>query len=238
MFARRNRFSVVLAGLTVAAMLAPADTLAQGGRDAKQAKLDAESIRAENARLQKLLTLARGEKFYLLVEPGQQRLQLMYAGTVLREFTVLDVTVGRRKTLFIERTVPANWREMIWEGSELEPKRDLRRLEIIPATPGTAADSLATMIPPTPEEAIPAPNRFLVHYRDRLSLEVVGQDQGKDSVGPHRGKPTTRTPRAGIHDRLWPWGRDLLRLRLLLPAEEAKDLYRAFPEGSQLLISE
>lgn len=194
-----------------------------------------EHQRAENRRLERLLTLAASNQFYLLLEPERGRLRLMYDGADLRDWAVLEAAVGRRRVLFSDRSLPGDWWESVWQDGELEPAREVDRAVIDPPD-GGPLDSVAVVIPPTPEEAIPAPDHFLINYRDGRGLEIVGRDTSQAATTTREGTEVSGRRLERLRHALWPWGRLTVRLRLVLPVEEASELYRSLPEGSAFYI--
>ena len=105
-----------------------------------------EHQRAENQRLERLLTLAASNQFYLLLEPERGRLRLIYEGADLRDWAVIEAAVGRRRVLFSDRSLPGDWWESVWQDGELEPAREVDRAVIDPPD-GGPLDSVAVVIP-------------------------------------------------------------------------------------------
>ena len=194
-----------------------------------------ERLSAENLQLERRLELTTSGQFYLLLEPREGRLRLMYEAAALKDYTVLEAAVGHRRVVFTDRSLPSDWWTSIWQDSELEPTRRIGRTVIDPPD-GGAADSLVLAIPPTPEEAIPAPDHFLIHYRDGRGLEIVGRDTSHVATTARDGTEGSGRRLERLRHALWPWGRLTVRLRLVLPVEEARELYRSLPEGSAFYI--
>ncbi len=192
-------------------------------------------LEAENARLAKLLELAAGREFYLLLDPERGQLSLMCQGAVLREFPVLVTEVGRRRAFFGTRSLPGDWADSVWHDGQLEPARRFERLEIDPPDSPVDPDSLSVFIPPTPDEAIPAPDRFIIHYRDSKAIEIIAQDTTALFVGARPPRPSV-----SIGERLAravaPWRQPKVLLQLHIPAADARALYRALPENGEFLL--
>lgn len=196
-----------------------------------------ERLQAENADLERRLALASGREFYLLLEPERQRLSLMFQGAVLRDFPVLEMAVGRRRTLFVDWAPPGDWRSSVWQDGELEPQRRFKRKEIDPPDAPGELDSLAAVIPPTPEEAIRAPDGYLIHYREGRGLEIVGRDTTEAAgIWGRQGRGFEGWLERLGH-ALAPWGGLKVRLRLVLPVDQARALYRSLPEKSEFCIT-
>ncbi|UCF18667.1 MAG: hypothetical protein JSU87_12045 [Gemmatimonadota bacterium] len=204
----------------------------QGAQRAEIARLQ-----AENARLEQELSLASGGEFYLRLDPEQKLLTLMYQGAILRDFPVLESAGGRRRILFVERSLPDGLWDSVWQEGQIDPARQFDRKVIDPPESPSEADSLALIIPPTPEEAIPAPDRFLIRYVDGRALEILGHDpsEGDRIRCPRAHKIRCMAARLGR--ALWPWGEPAVRLRLILLPEQASALYRSLPEHSAFYIT-
>lgn len=195
-----------------------------------------ERLRHENARLKRLADLASGDDFYLMLDPRKRVLQLMYEGVVLNEFPVLDLALGERRVLFVTSDLPEGWEDQIWDDGQLDPPRQVRRKEIIPPKDGEPADPVEE-IPPTPEEAVPAPDRYWVRYADGRSLEIVGDLADEPSGGLlHRSSSAVRLRLSDLAAALLPSRADALRLRVTLRDDQARALYRALPEQSRFLL--
>lgn len=196
-----------------------------------------QQLRLENARLQKLAALASGKEFYLLLEPRRKVLKLMFAGVVLNEYPVLEVKLGRREVLFVERELPDGWLDEVWEQGQLEPRRSLQRREIVPPS-GSAAPPAEeeVVIPPTPEEAVPAPDFYHVRYKSGKALEIRAAGvESRDGLWA-RTFAALRSRIKEVTAALLPSGSDTVRLRVVLERENARMLYRSLPDNSSFFM--
>jgi hypothetical protein len=195
-----------------------------------------EPLRQEHARLQKLAGLAAGKEFYLLLEPHTKRLKLMYAGVVLEEYPVLSISLGQREVLFVDRDLPEDALSEVWEQGRLDPERKVQRKEIIPPADGAAPSEEEVVIPPTPEEAVPAPDSYHVRYRSGKALEIhAGDGHSRDGFWAR----TLAALRQRIEDAtaaIIPSDTDTVRLRVVLEGERARTLYRALPDNSSFFL--
>jgi hypothetical protein len=189
--------------------------------------------------LEKRLELASGDEFYLLLDPGAAKLQLMLKGAVLRDYGVLGLEVGSPRVAFRSRRLVAGWRGRVWSEGNLNPARERERFELV-AVPAesAAADSAvpAFKLPPTPEEAYPVPHRYHIRYAGGLSLEVRPQE-ADETVG--FWKRFANGARVWYRDfvaAVRPTPEDAIRLRMVLRPEDAASLYRALPPDTRLLV--
>jgi hypothetical protein len=205
--------------LLLVPLLAPALLGAAPARTPQQ-------LAVENAVLAKRLELAKDEKFYLLLSAKTRTLTLMLRGATLSVFDVKELTVGRPRVAFVGRGEAGDWQNVIWSGGTLDPPRDRERLEVI-ATPGMSTEELEARTPPTPEELYEVPpRRFLVRFKEGVSLDVrpVGvaasgvSNWFKDLFAALRPRPA-----------------DVLRLQVVLSKEHFDALYRALPPDVKLM---
>jgi hypothetical protein len=201
----------------------------------KSQQAEAERLRQEVQRLENLVALASSGWFYYLFVPKDSVLRLMLRGAILREYPVLDASLGRRKVLFVGGGGADAWSESVWERGRLRPARDLDRIEIVPPEDTLAADTMPVAIPPTPEEAIPAPGRFRIRYKEHRALEIVARDTAAHPGLLARAGGSLWAGLRGALAALWPWG-DNVRLRLVLPSDQAGSLYRSVPDSTRFYV--
>ena len=195
---------------------------------------EVEELRLRVASLEIESTLAASGEFYLVLDPGASELTLFLDGAPLRSYEIDAVQTGVPRRLFLrgERVDPA---ERSWTGAKVRPERRVERVEIVsdavePHDPSGAVD----WIPPTPLELNPTPARFVVTYEDGLSLEVVaGEPRDSTAAPPRRVRGLGALDRLGL---LWPGSEARVRVRVVLPREDAGALYRSLPPGSHLLV--
>ena len=156
------------------------------------------------------------------------------AGRRLQSYPVHSVSIGRPRVLFVSAGQPIDWQTTIWNDGTLSPPR--RELPPMQLAIDDEADSASPVVPPTAEEAIPVPARFLIRFDGGLALEVRSPpDQGD-------GDWWVRQPRAW--GRRWGdvWSalssdRDAARVLVTLDRDAASALYRALPPETKLLVS-
>lgn len=185
-------------------------------------------LEARVAVLDAQVSLAKEEARYLLLDPERGTLTLYHGGAPLRAWAVLEVEVGARR---FGGDDGSDWRTRRWDGARIEPpvERD-RRVIVSDSVEPPDLTGAVEWIPPTPEEAIPTPPRFVVHYDGGLGLEVlaVATDSAQAETGLlHRTEHRLR--------RLLPRNWDRFRIRARMAADEAGSLYRALPDSSSLL---
>lgn len=187
----------------------------------------AAALAARAAALNHQMDLVTDDARYLLLDAERGTLTLFHGAAVLRTWPVERVEAGARRF----RSTDPGWREKRWEAARMEPpvRRD-RRLIVSDAAEPPDPSGAVDWIPPTPEEAIPAPNRFVVHYADRMGLEVLTEESEEAPVRPG---PLARAKHRVL--RLLPGNWDTYRVRVWLPAAEAGALYRSLPDSTAFL---
>ncbi|HSG50086.1 MAG TPA: hypothetical protein VLA43_19835 [Longimicrobiales bacterium] len=223
--ARWGCLALGLAALAVAVALGRPAT-GDPGRPQEEALL-----RARSAAVRNMLDLARDGTRFLVLEPQKGTLTLFDGAVPLRVFTVLEVEAGERR-LGVGRGSPReDWRTARWEASRLEPPvhREHRTLvsdSVEPPDPSGAVD----WIPPTPDEAVPTPPRFLIHFEAGLGVEVVAA--GTDPTAARTGIWNRVEHRVR---RFFPGNWDRYRIRVVMPFAEAGALYRSLPDSAALV---
>lgn len=192
--------------------------------------LDRDPVAVLSARASALgtqLELAKRDHRYLVLDPQAGTLTLFHGAAPLRSWPVQSVEAGALRPMPEE----PGWRTRRWDGARMEPALVLERRVIVsdqvePPDPAGAVD----WIPPTPEEAVPAPRRFVVHYDGGLGLEVVAIPADSTLAGPS-------IPRRIQHRlvRFLPGNWDRYRIRVHMDAHEAGALYRSLPDSTSLL---
>lgn len=178
------------------------------------------------------LTLAAEDRLYLVLDADTRALTLYHGGAALRTWTAGEMTVGARRLPLGRGAALEDWRApRTWTGGEPAPRPRMERRVIHSAT-ATPPDPSGAVdwIPPTPEEAVPAPARFVLRFPDGLGLEVVAADAPGSGFVARLGDVARRAWSA-----VRPWSWDRYRVRLVLPATEAGALYRGLPPDATLL---
>jgi hypothetical protein len=228
----RRRTGLAIAA-TLGLMVAASGARPAMAQDAGDA---AARLERENASLERLVELARGKEFYLVLDPGAPDLTLMLRGAELRRYPVRSLQVGVPQVAFVHRADPQPWQGVIWSGGTLDPPRELDRLEITPPPAGADEPAEAPVIPPTPEEAYPVPTRYHIRFENGPAIEV---------------RPREADDEAGMVTHLVAWWSarwrdavaalrahpaELVRLRVVLAPEDADTLYRSLPPDTKLLV--
>lgn len=183
------------------------------------------SVRASALATQ--IELAKRDHRYLVLDPEAGTLTLFHGAAPLRSWPVHSIEAGALRPMMEQD----GWRNRRWDGARMEPAVDMERRVIVsdqvePPDPAGAVD----WVPPTPEEAVPAPRRFVVHYDGGLGLEVVAS--GVDSTGTGPSLPRRIQHRLV---RVLPANWDRYRIRVRMDPREAGALYRALPDSTSLL---
>jgi hypothetical protein len=221
----------------------PASGSTAGGRPAKP-PIDV---------LRRLVELARSGSFYLLLDPAARTLTLNHRGVVARTWTIERIEMGTPRVLFVARRAPVDLAGTTWTNGRLDPPRAQQRPLLEVDSQGTPQGPEPELIPPTPEEAVPAPGRYRIRFDGGLTVEVVAAvpDLAESGDATPAGSGT-EAGRIGSSlggwksavDHRWVDAEEAIalnpgsssRLKLVLPAAEAAGLYRGFPLGADLLV--
>jgi hypothetical protein len=211
--------------LVVVAVLGGAVTLLFGGGEPpldEMRLLEARAVAQDHR-----LALAKEPRFYLFLEPEAGTLSLYHGAALLRAFPVQDLEVGHRRVVGGATVDGEDWRSRVWDGPRVEPPVHRERQVIVSDSvePPDLAGSV-DWIPPTPEEAVPTPKRFVIHFHGGLGLEVTAERS--DSATVHAG-PWARMSHAAA--RVLPRNWDRYRIRVAMDAVEAGALYRSLPDS-------
>jgi len=196
---------------------------------------DVSRLALQNALLQKQLELAKGKEFYLLLDAKAQTLTLMFRAALLQRYRVAALEVGVPRVVYRARTDASRWEGRIWEKGNLDPARELDRVEMQAPPPTREGTEIEVKVPQTPEEKYPVPPRYHIRFSGGLSIEVR--------------PPNTDTKRgfwARIAAGLATWladakaasgsePADTLRLHVVMSKTDAESLYRALPPDTKLL---
>jgi hypothetical protein len=191
-------------------------------------------LASDNARLRRQLDLATGETFYYTLDPVRRVLRFMYQGNVLFERNLLDVEVGTRRGFLGQGAAPRDWAERVWSAGVLEPPRIPLRPELDVSSQNYKAQRDEILVPPTPEEAYPAPGVWWIRYADGMAVEVHAvTDTTRVHPGFFKGlgqqfQDSLRAIFGSDHDAI--------RIRLYLPRPEADMLYRSVPPETRFTI--
>lgn len=223
-------------------------TVLVGGCGRAPAAAGQDGLRREVAALQRSTTLlqrqielAASKDFYLVFDPAAPDLSLMLRGAELQRYAVLGAQVGRARVAWFGRRADREWHGVVWTDGTLEPLRQIDRLVVQGAEPGTAGAEADTEvkpppIPPTAEELYPVPSRYLIRFAGGLSVEVRPREADAD-----RGRWARLRAWAGAKSRdvgaaVQAKDRDMIRLRLVLKPKDAESLYRALPPAVRLIV--
>ena len=203
----------------IAGILLPALLAAAPAASSTQLALD-------NAVLAKRVELARGDEFYLLLSPQQRTLTLQLHEATLFVYKVEELTVGEPRVAFFSRGTAAHWQGEVWTGGTLDPPRKRERLEVV-ATPGMSTEEAEARTPPAPEEIYEVPpRRFLVRFKEGVSLDVRPVGVAASGLGNWF---------KDIFAAVKPKPDDVLRLRVVLSKEHFDALYRSLPPDVKLM---
>ena len=226
----RSRRFAMTAGLALVVGLATAWMLLRTGAPAPLPA--AALLHAREAVLQHQLELGSDEgRLYLVLEPDRGTLTLWQGPAPLRSWPVAAVSSGERRISVGGGPEREAWRSVLWEGARLDPpvRRERRVLVSDQVEPPDLTGSVE-WVPPTPEEEVPTPERFTVHFAGGLGLEV--RALGADTLA-YRPGLDLRARAALAHLKPENW--DRYRIRIVMDAAAAGSLYRGLPEGAAFL---
>jgi hypothetical protein len=190
---------------------------------------------AGNAVLDGLAELARGSDFYLVLDAENGTLRLMLRGAELRTFAVEGVQVGLPRVAFARREAAGSWRGRIWTGGILDPEREIERVHLA-APPPDAEEEPEVAIPPTPEEAYPAPFQYTLAFPGGPALEIRPLDAADDAGLFSRFAAWWVSYWGNLWSALFTSADERVRLRLQLSPDEAGALYRSLPPNVSLIV--
>ena len=225
------RRRLVAAGLVTAVLGVPHAPVHVQGAVPVEADSDG-AVSTEVAYLERRVELARGDSFYLLLDQGDAALKLMYGGAVLQLYPLHGISIGRPRALFASVGESTDWRGTTWNDGTVVPPRP----ELMPVPQGSGDNPALVLPPPTAEEAIPVPERFLVRFEGGRALEVRTPPDVEGSGWWARRRLAWVLRWQDIHSILGS-GRDAVRVLVTLDREAAGALYRALPPQTKLLIS-
>jgi hypothetical protein len=195
----------------------------------------AAELAARVTTLEKLVELANGKAFYLVLDPEASQLTLMLRGAPLARYRVLGLQVGVPRVAFAQRAAPGPWQGIIWPDGRLDPPRELERLALTPPSGGPDAPT-APVVPPTPEEAYPVPTRYYIRFGGGPAIEIRPREADAEVSRMTRLAAWWRARwRDGVA-ALAPRPEERVRLRVVLAPEDADALYRSLPPDTSLLV--
>lgn len=191
-------------------------------------------LASDNLLLRRQLDLASGDTFYYTLDPVQHRLRFMYQGNLLFEKNLLDVEVGTRRGFLGKGSAPSDWAARVWSEGRLDPPRVSFRPELDVSSQSYEKDRDAILVPPTPEEAYPAPSVWWIRYEGGMAIEVHGlADTTQTRPGFFAG--LEQCFQDAMH-ALSSSEHDVVRIRLYLPRAQADMLYRSVPPDTRFTI--
>lgn len=187
--------------------------------------------------LRALVERSSQSRFYVVLEPHAGTLTLMYRGLVARRYPVTSCEVGSPRIAFVSRRPPAAIAAAAWTGGTLDPLPVKERHTLSVNSQGERQGPEPPLLPPTPEEAIPAPGRYLLAFEGGVEIEILA-DEPKEEDAEGRGgwMEAIGARMRALLSALRPDAESVLRIRLRMPAREAASLYRGLPPGVDLVI--
>ena len=190
----------------------------------------------KNDLLQKRFDLANSKEFYLVLDPSQKSLALMYKAALLQSYAVEGLEVGVPQVLYKSRSDASGWESKVWHKGSLDPVRELDRVEVVAPPPTAEGTEIEVQVPQTPEEKYPVPARYHIRFEGGLSIEV--RPPGTDAAGGFW---------ANLGQRWNAWWADAkaassastadsVRLHVVMSKKDAESLYRALPPNTALLV--
>ena len=200
---------------------------------------EAAFLQERAAVLQRQGEMVKEEARYLLLDPDRGAITLYHGAVPLRTWPVLTIEAGARRLGEAED----GWRSRRWDAARIEPpvQRD-RRVLVSDSVEALDLTGAVDWVPPLPEEAVPTPPVFIVHYEGGMGLEVVAVEPTPvaDSVPDSVADSLTFAPPLlerveHRFRRLLPRNWNRYRIRVAMPSKEAGSLYRSLPDSTSLL---
>jgi hypothetical protein len=232
--ARRSSFIDGLISLGLVLALLGATKPGKGASDKASPGASPAELASANAQLRRQLDLATGDTFYYTLDPVKRVLRFMYQGNVLYERNLLDVEVGTRRGFLGKGAAPKDWAERVWSSGTLEPERVSNRLELDASSQDYTKQRDEFLVPPTPEEAFPAPEVWRIRYAGGMAVEVHGvADTTRTRPGFIKGlgQQFQDSMKALVSAN-----NDAVRIRLYLSRPQADMLYRSVPPDTRFTI--
>lgn len=193
------------------------------------------------------LELAREGGFALVIDEAGPAASLFLGGVPLHHYTVLAVERPLRRAFFLSLPSAIDPSSKVWRDGIQDPQRvrDRKELEYREAAaeeagdedaPGDDADVAPApeppKIPPTPEEAVPAPDAWCLRFAGGPELWFLGVgSDGEVSRPAELEVGRFRVLRDGLQGHLPP-----PRLRILMPLDQAQALFRSLPPDVAVLV--
>ena len=217
--------SMLLAACVMLAATAPAPTSDELAR-----------LSFKNDLLKKRLDLANSKEFYLVLDPAEQSLELMYRAALLQAYRVEGLEVGVPQVMYKSRAEASDWEGKVWKKGALDPVRALDRVEVVAPPPTKEGTELPVQVPQTPEEKYPVPARYHIRFEGGLSIEV--RPPGTDEKGGFWSHLMTRWSTWWADAKAAGSGgkSDTVRLHVVMSKKDAESLYRALPPNTALLV--
>ncbi|MFB3852637.1 MAG: hypothetical protein ACE148_02300 [Vicinamibacterales bacterium] len=219
----------------------PAGTQPAAPEDRAALERELAALRRSAALLERQLELARGDKFYLILDPSTPDLALMLGGAELQRFKLLGLQVGRPRVGWVKRASGLRWQGRTWTGGALDPPRESDRIVIQAAEPGQkgepeAEEQKPPPIPPTAEEMYKVPPRYHIRFEGGLSIEIRPHEADLTVGLWRRFRTWWDTKWRDAAAATWAADHDAVRLRVVLNPADAESLYRALPPNTSLLV--
>lgn len=222
----------------LAASPAPPAPAAPDDEQTARLRRDVEQLRSERE-------VASGKGFYLRLDAGRGRLALMLQGVALDDYAATDIAWGVPEVLFVDRAPAPGWDVEAFSKGRLEPERERDRLEVVAPAPGTPAAGDAPEASPSPppipksaEESYSVPSPYRIVFSDGVSLEVRARGGGGRNRGViQRAVDRVRLRLADLATAFGLGGKERVRLRVTLDAEDAASLYRSLPPDVSLVVA-
>jgi hypothetical protein len=179
------------------------------------------------------------EDFLLAVDEAGPAITLFLGRVPLQRYEVLSIERAQRRLLFFPLSPGPDPAAVLWKTVAQDPPAVRERRELAYAEPGDDGDDAspepppaASRIPPTPEQAVPALDHWILRAEGgpELWFEAVGPDVtpvSKDDGAVGRWQVFCDWVRGGA---------PVPRLRIRMPREHAHFLYRSLPTDAALLI--
>lgn len=210
---------------------------------------DAPAVASRQAALQVQRDLAASEQFLLVLDQAKPVLSLSLGSVPLQHYAVLAVQKPLRRAFFKRLADAADPAGIAWRGGVQDPPRVRDRKELAyqqaadesadPADPVAEGDEAvpppqpeAPRIPPTPEEAVPAPASWVLRYEGGPEVWFQGVDDGGVPTLPQ----ALEAGRMALLRDAWNGRVPPARMRILMPMADAQALYRSLPPDVVLLI--
>lgn len=205
-----------------------------------------EAVQEERAQLQykndilnARMKLAKSGEFYLIADIPDRKIHLMMKNVSLKEYSIEDVEIGRRKFFFFPLLSSRMEAAQVFTGGAIYPSRVVKRYQIIPPEKKIENRNAMEEVPAAPEppkeKEINVPHVFRLKFKGGFSLEIRSNESDQGSAGIlSRILSSLRSKGSDLFAIFRRGG--AFKVKCYLASEEMRSLYRSVPDDISMLL--